>query len=429
MAGQSLEFTISASDQASKVVTSVQGKIQNFGKDVGKSIAGVLGPMALVGFAVSKVTEYLAEMEKKAKEAFDFGAGLSNAADKLGVTVEQFQQINNAAEMTGSSVDEVGKAFLLAAKRLEEARSGNQDAIDGLGALGIGVEDLSKTKPEDVLARLAGAMAAGKDPTEAMAISMAALGNSAKELQKVLAKGFDIKGAMVDTEGLTEGEAAFLRETEKKKRAKQNREKVSKAKEETAREFLENDPEGKKILEAVRIDAGRIIASASGGFGGPVNVSASKAAESKGVQDQVVAALARREEEKRRREEGIATNPANVQAAKDLVELDEKRKKAEKEKADAEKAAGITPKEAKPGKDQTQFPGELSRAINVSSLREIGGGMAGEVAVSEEQYRQNQLDLLRKAVEHLANLDASKSGFDFTKARDVAPYNPIKNIA
>ena len=36
MAGQSLEFTINASDQASKVVTSVQNKINNFGKDVGK---------------------------------------------------------------------------------------------------------------------------------------------------------------------------------------------------------------------------------------------------------------------------------------------------------------------------------------------------------------------------------------------------------
>jgi hypothetical protein len=150
-------------------------------------------------------------MEKKAKEAFDFGAGLSDAAAKLGVTVEQFQQINNAAELTGSSVDEVGKAFLLAAKRLDEAKSGNQDAIDGLAALGISVEDLGKTKPEDVLSKLAGAMAAAQNPTEAMAISMAALGDSAKELQKVLAKGFDIKGAMVDTEGLTQAEADILK--------------------------------------------------------------------------------------------------------------------------------------------------------------------------------------------------------------------------
>ena len=410
MAGQSLEFTISASDQASKVVTSVQNKIQNFGKDVGKSIAGVLGPMALVGFAVSKVTEYLAEMEKKAKEAFDFGAGLSNAADKLGVTVEQFQQINNAAEMTGSSVDEVGKAFLLAAKRLEEARSGNQDAIDGLGALGIGVEDLSKTKPEDVLARLAGAMAAGKDPTEAMAISMAALGNSAKELQKVLAKGFDIKGAMVDTEGLTQEEADILRESERKKREKANKEKVASAKQAARDEFLATE-EGKAFVRN-KLKEGTDLTG--GGRGGVAVKSTAIDAE-----------IARLGEEKRRREEekrtAIATNPANVQAAAkalekaaaDVAKAEEEKKKPEKERVE---------RVAKGAKVGTQSEGELgsiaikSAPLMVSSLREIGGGMAGEMIAEQIDLQTIQVDLTRSMLTELQTLNnKSRDTVDFTK--------------
>jgi CRISPR/Cas system-associated protein Cas5 (RAMP superfamily) len=410
MAGQSLEFTISASDQASKVVTSVQNKIQNFGKDVGKSIAGVLGPMALVGFAVSKVTEYLAEMEKKAKEAFDFGAGLSNAADKLGVTVEQFQQINNAAEMTGSSVDEVGKAFLLAAKRLEEARSGNQDAIDGLGALGIGVEDLSKTKPEDVLARLAGAMAAGKDPTEAMAISMAALGNSAKELQKVLAKGFDIKGAMVDTEGLTQEEADILRESERKKREKANKEKVASAKQAARDEFLATE-EGKAFVRN-KLKEGTDLTG--GGRGGVAVKSTAIDAE-----------IARLGEEKRRREEekrtAIATNPANVQAAAkalekaaaDVAKAEEEKKKPEKERVE---------RVAKGAKVGTQSEGELgsiaikSAPLMVSSLREIGGGMAGEKIAEQIDLQTIQVDLTRSMLTELQTLNnKSRDTVDFTK--------------
>jgi CRISPR/Cas system-associated protein Cas5 (RAMP superfamily) len=410
MAGQSLEFTISASDQASKVVTSVQNKIQNFGKDVGKSIAGVLGPMALVGFAVSKVTEYLAEMEKKAKEAFDFGAGLSNAADKLGVTVEQFQQINNAAEMTGSSVDEVGKAFLLAAKRLEEARSGNQDAIDGLGALGIGVEDLSKTKPEDVLARLAGAMAAGKDPTEAMAISMAALGNSAKELQKVLAKGFDIKGAMVDTEGLTQEEADILRESERKKREKANKEKVASAKQAARDEFLATE-EGKAFVRN-KLKEGTDLTG--GGRGGVAVKSTAIDAE-----------IARLGEEKRRREEekrtAIATNPANVQAAAkalekaaaDVAKAEEEKKKPEKERVE---------RVAKGAKVGTQSEGELGSItanvapLMVSSLREIVGGMAGEMIAEQIDLQTIQVDLTRSMLTELQTLNnKSRDTVDFTK--------------
>jgi hypothetical protein len=410
MAGQSLEFTISASDQASKVVTSVQNKINNFGKDVGKSIAGVLGPMALVGFAVSKVTEYLGELEKKAKEAFDFGAGLSNAADKLGVTVEQFQQINNAAEMTGSSVDEVGKAFLLAAKRLEEARSGNQDAIDGLGALGIGVEDLSKTKPEDVLARLAGAMAAGKDPTEAMAISMAALGNSAKELQKVLAKGFDIKGAMVDTEGLTQEEADILRESEKRKREQANKEKVVLAREAARRQFLETE-EGKafNISKATR-------GFASGGGGSSLQGA---------TPEQLDAEIKRRGEERKRLEEekrnAIATNPANVQAAAkalekaaaDVAKAEEEKKKPEKERVE---------RVAKGAKVGTQSEGELgsiaikSAPLMVSSLREIGGGMAGEKIAEQIDLQTIQVDLTRSMLTELQTLNnKSRDTVDFTK--------------
>jgi hypothetical protein len=57
-----LSFTISAEDQASRAVETVQKKIQNFGSDVAKMALGVAGPMALIGvgfdFVKSKIDEY-----------------------------------------------------------------------------------------------------------------------------------------------------------------------------------------------------------------------------------------------------------------------------------------------------------------------------------------------------------------------------------
>jgi len=57
-----LSFTISANDQASKAVETVQKKIQDFGKDIAKMALGVAGPMALlqagIGLAIDKYKEY-----------------------------------------------------------------------------------------------------------------------------------------------------------------------------------------------------------------------------------------------------------------------------------------------------------------------------------------------------------------------------------
>ena len=57
-----LSFTISAQDQASRVVDTVQKKIQNFGTDLAKMALGIAGPMALVsagiGLIMDKWNEY-----------------------------------------------------------------------------------------------------------------------------------------------------------------------------------------------------------------------------------------------------------------------------------------------------------------------------------------------------------------------------------
>jgi hypothetical protein len=428
MAGQSLEFTISASDQASKVVTSVQKKIDNFGKDVGRSIAGVLGPMALVGFAVSKVTEYLAEMEKKAKEAFDFGAGLSDAAAKLGVTVEQFQQITKAAAATGESLDNVATAYKASTKFLADVKSGNLEALETFEGLGFSISNLEKIKPEDVLARLSQVMLTATDPTQKMAIAMTVLGESAKNLQGTLAKGFNIAAAFEGGGLISDEDAALLAESKAAKKKLELEEQVAQVKEQ-AREAFSKTEEGRAFINKNT----KITSGGSQGF-----VFKTETASDEQLDAEIKRIGKKKKEDAERAAAIAAADAQSIERAKTLLDIDLQRKKAAEDKAAADKAAGKeppapkaekAPPAPKAAKDQTQLPGEMSRAINVSSLREIGGGMAGEVAVSEEQYKQNQLELLREAVKQLEALNGKNGGVDFTKGRDVAPFNPIKNVA
>jgi len=70
----SLEFKISADDQASRVVETVQNKITNFGKDIAKMALGFAGPLALVNLGFQKIGDAYDEMQKKRQDAIDAGA-------------------------------------------------------------------------------------------------------------------------------------------------------------------------------------------------------------------------------------------------------------------------------------------------------------------------------------------------------------------
>jgi hypothetical protein len=413
MAGQSLEFTINARDQASKVVQSVKNKVENFGKDVGKSIVGIVGPMALVGLAVSKVTDYLAEMEKKAKEAFNWGTSIADAADKMGVTAVQFQQISNAADVTGSSVEDVGKAFKLSSKLIDDARNGNERAIAILAEFGISVKDLADTKPEDVLAKLAGAMSAASDPTQKMAIAMTVLGDSAKELQKTLEKGFDIKGAMENLGILTEEEARTLQAFNKIEQAKARAEKLKLAREGLREAFLDS-PEGREFADEERRKQRRERSFGINPFKGQVETVSTAKIDAEIDRKAKKAAAEKLANETIRELDARAANKSAITGILDIKgKDDEAKKKPEKEKAET------TVKGAKMG---TQSDAELgsisvkSAPIMVSSLREIGGGMAGEKIASQIDLQTIQVDLTRSMLTELQSLNnKSRDTVDFTK--------------
>lgn len=413
---QQMELTITAKDQASKVIEGVEKRVKNFGQQFGQQLAGLVAPMALVGVAMAKISEHIQKVAQQRKEAFDWGASLEASANKMGVTVEMFQAIEAAADATGESVDRVGKSFKLASDLIAAARAGNKDAAESLAALGIKLADLEKTSPQDVLRRIAGALATTEDPAKRAQLAIAALGKSAAELQDILAKGFDIAGAIEGTEGLSTAEANFLREQAREERAKKNRERLSQARQQATQRFLEQDPQGRAILAAEQERMRRLAGPAAGraalgGFG----LTAGVAAADPRVQAQVIEAM-----EKARREAEAGKPGPDAAAAAGLT------KKAED---DAKKAAEAAEKESKkkPRKGPSTKPDDADFGVfeksqpTVSSLRAIGGGMAGEVAGLVD-FQRNSLEVQKQIRDILAEIKnrGNIQNTDFTK--------PVPNI-
>ena len=116
-----VSFTISASDQASKVVETVQKKIQNFGSDIAKLALGVAGPMALLQAGIGFVSDKWSEYKAKQQEALD--AQKKAAEDGANVV---FQELK-AQEALGKQLDKNLSVILAIAKIKKDKTTAQED--------------------------------------------------------------------------------------------------------------------------------------------------------------------------------------------------------------------------------------------------------------------------------------------------------------
>jgi hypothetical protein len=354
--------------------------------------------MALATMAISKVTEKMEEARQKAKDAFNWGSGLQRSAQQMGVSVSNFQRIEGAATETGQSVSDVGAAFKAASDLIDAAKRGNLAAAESIAAMGLDLENLESIKPEDVIRAIGEAMDAATDPADKLRIAIGGLGKEGEKLQGVLAKGFDIAGALRGKrdDDLSDEEAEILSKAERDARTAERRAKVAAARQQVNERFLKEDPEGIALVEAERrrIEGMARSGGAMGGMAGTF-VTANNVSTNPEVQAKIREILARRAEAAR-----VANppTPSAVAAAEDLGTLaDERDKKDEKGPKDK-------PDKAKPSAAGMEF----------STLRAIGGAMAGEstFSMSEDENLKVQKEI-RDILSRLAEQNAPS--IDFTK--------------
>jgi hypothetical protein len=461
-----MEFTISARDQASKAVETVKKKLQSFGSDVAKMALGFAAPLALAQAAFSAIGDAIEEHKKKVQEAIDNTAELSNKATDLGVSVEEYQKLSNAADKAGMSLDKVAKAYTEVQKLLAGAVGGGNDTAKMLEVLGFAADDIAKglVKPMDVIEKLGAAMLGAKDDTTAMKIATAVLGDTlAKDLLPQLKAAMDLAAGFSEDPGITQEEAELIRQKKIKEKQTKNREEAALAKEEVAKEFLKTDPGAGDVANKF----GRELTESGRRALTPGKIN--ELAGNEEVQNEIMRVLKERAAAEKERlrvaneakaneiiaaaEALAAENEAQALADKAIeegmtqAEKDDKKAREDAEKArqkakdDAEKAGEKTKDDAKKAAEDKakKDKEELGKALDaeekakasegtkmtLSSLREIGGGLAGEAIVNGADMDRQLLDINQKMLIELEKLNVKTlpsvpPSTDFTKLQATA---------
>lgn len=150
--------------------------------NIGASVAGLVNPFtvglaAVTAFAAgaSAVANGLLDLEDRVEK-------LGNTADKLGVSFEFIQLLEEAGNRSGVSIESVSSAFGKLQKTLAGADEESKAATESLARLGVSFADLENLSPEEQI-RLVGEKLQGiEDPAKRTAAAMQIFGKSGADL-------------------------------------------------------------------------------------------------------------------------------------------------------------------------------------------------------------------------------------------------------
>jgi hypothetical protein len=150
--------------------------------NIGATVAGLVNPftiglaaVAAFGAGASAVASGLLDLEDRVEK-------LGNTADKLGVSFEFIQTLEEAGNRSGVSIESVSSAFGKLQKTLAGADEESKAATEALGKLGISFTDLENLSPEEQI-RLVGEQLQGiEDPAKRTAAAMQIFGKSGADL-------------------------------------------------------------------------------------------------------------------------------------------------------------------------------------------------------------------------------------------------------
>jgi hypothetical protein len=360
----------------------------------------------------------------------------------------------------------VAKAYTEVQKLLAGAVGGGNDTAKMLEVLGFAADDIAKglEKQMDVIEKLGAAMLGAKDDSTAFKIATAVLGETlAKDLLPQLKAAMDLAAGFSEDSGITQEEAELIRQKKIKEKQTKNREEAALAKEEVAKEFLKTDPGagdvankfGRELTESGRraLTRGKIneLAGNEEVQNEIMRVLKERAAAEKerlrvaneAKANEIIAAAEALAAEKEAQDAADkAIEESMTQAEKDEKKAREDAEKArQKAKDDADKAKQKAEDDAKKAAEDKakKDKEELSKALDaeekakategtkmtLSSLREIGGGLAGEAIVNSADMDRQLLDINQKMLIELEKLNVKTlpevpPSTDFTKLQTTA---------
>jgi len=442
-----LEFTISAKDQASKAVETVQNKIKNLGKDLAKGFLSFAAPLTLVQSAIGFVTDAIEAQKKKVQEAIEAYSGIGDKAADIGVNADQFLRLQQAADGSGIAINKVGKLFKEVTGIIEQATQKGSDQERMLKALGFSAEQIASglLKPTQVIEAMAKTLGSATSNTEQLSLATAMLGKDAADLIPVLLKAQQVISGYGEDPGITPEEVQLLEDKKKKEKQKANQEAAAIAKQEAAKAFFSSDdPGAAAIMERARVRLDTLVKGVSGGASGVSSIDAETAAGDKIAQQEMLDLIKKRNEEKKRGAaiagQASADELHNLEMAKlnteavkiaeaQMAEADAANNKDDadalkKRRKDLGELLDAQQKDQDAAAKDAAKSAEKGNKLTVSSLREIGGAMAGEfmpgTAAPVIDYQKETLTVDQKILSELEKInnifnELPRPGVDFTK--------------
>lgn len=143
--------------------------------------------MAMIGgAAAAAATAITAKLVSSEMKAIDATAKL---AARVGATTEEITGLQHAAELTGSSAEQMGEGLNVLSKRLGEAAQGSGEAANALDALGLNVQELIDKRPGEQMRIIADAMQGLSSQAERNAVASDLFSRANQDLVNTLAEG------------------------------------------------------------------------------------------------------------------------------------------------------------------------------------------------------------------------------------------------
>lgn len=196
MSGLRLQFVIEALDRATAPVRAINRTLDKLKEPMDRMRAawgGVRDVLGGVARAVTLVSAAVGSGLFGIKRISDAVDNINDTAQALGMTTERFQQMAYAAQLSGSSQDEMSQALIFLNRNMGEARKGSKEALDMFSHVGITMKDLRTLNAGQIFERMADVFKrvgdAGNNAGKKVELTTALLGRSGYRLIQMMNSG------------------------------------------------------------------------------------------------------------------------------------------------------------------------------------------------------------------------------------------------
>ncbi len=152
-------------------------------KEFGNQVRGIGLAMSGLGATI------IAPLAASTKIFSDFGDSIAKSAARIGFSVESMSSLGFAARQSGAEAADLEAGMRKLARTVTAADKGSKAAADSLAAIGLTASELQRLSPEGQFKLIADRIAAIQDPTRRAASAMDVLGKSGTKLIPMMAGG------------------------------------------------------------------------------------------------------------------------------------------------------------------------------------------------------------------------------------------------